>query len=208
MAEGTTASAGAPAQPHHRRTYLVDRGFQLRYALLLAGAGVVLALFCGLWLHQAHVQATELLPLDADARALVAKSDRELLGALLGITALMALALGVLGILITHRVAGPVMVLGRYLQAFGQGRYPRVRALRRGDELRQLFGVFADGVEALRDREARHADLLDHAVGRLRAVRPAAPELAEVADELAAAARARRQALADEPAPAGTTTLS
>lgn len=199
MAEGTTASAGAPA--HHRRTYLVDRGFQLRYALLLAGAGAVLALFCGLWLHQAHVQATELLPLDAATRDLVARSDRELLGALLGITGLMALALGVLGILITHRVAGPMLVLGRYLQAFGQGRYPRVRALRRGDELQRLFGVFGEGVEALRARESAHADLLEQAVARLRAAQARAPELAAVGDQLAAAARERREALADQPAP-------
>jgi len=190
MAEGTTASAGAPA--HHRRTYLVDRGFQLRFALLLAGAGALLALFCGLWLHQAHVQATELLPLDADTRGLVERSDRELLGALLGITGLMALALGVLGVIITHRVAGPVMVLGRY---------PRVRALRRGDELKRLFGVFSDGVEALRAREAAHADLLEQAVARLRAAQARAPELAAVAEELAAAARQRRQALSDEPGP-------
>jgi hypothetical protein len=199
MAEGSRASAAAPA--HHRRTYLVDRGFQLRYALLLAGAGAVLALFCGLWLHQAHVQATDLLPLDAAARELVARSDRELLGALLGITGLMALALGVLGVIITHRVAGPVLVLGRYLQAFGRGRYPRVRALRRGDELRRLFGVFGAGVEALRAREAAHADLLEQAVSRLRAAQGRAPELSAVADQLAAAARERREALADEPEP-------
>ncbi len=199
MAEGSPASAVAPA--HHRRTYLVDRGFQLRYALLLAGAGAALALFCGLWLHQAHAQATELLPLDAEARALVARSDRELLGALVGITGLMALALGVLGILITHRVAGPVLVLGRWLQAFGQGRYPRVRALRRGDELKRLFRVFGDGVEALRARESAHVDLLEQAVARLQAAQGRAPELAEVAEQLATAARERRAALVDEARP-------
>jgi hypothetical protein len=147
------------------------------------------------------VQATELLPLDAEARALVERSDRELLGALLGITALMALALGVLGVLITHRVAGPVMVLGRYLHAFARGRYPRVRGLRRGDELKRLFGTFTDGVEALREREARHADLLDEAVGRMRAALPRAPELAPAIEKLADAARLRREALAEEPAP-------
>lgn len=195
MAEGTPAGAGAAV--HHRRTYLVDPGFQLRYAALLAGAGAALALLCGLWLHQAHLQATELLPLDAEARALVERSDLELLGALLGITALMALALGVLGVLITHRVAGPVLVLGRYLQAFAAGRYPRVRALRRGDELQRLFGAFAEGVEALRDRERAHADLLDEAATRVRAAVPAAPDLAATAEALAAAARARREALGD-----------
>jgi methyl-accepting chemotaxis protein len=197
MAEGSTAAASAPA--HLRRTYLVDPGFQLRYALLLAGAGALLALLCGLWLHQAHLQATELLPLDAEARALVERTDNELLGALAGITALMALALGVLGVFITHRVAGPVLVLGRYLQAFGDGRYPRVRALRRGDELRRLFAVFAEGVEALRAREQVHADLLEAAAAQIRAALPRSPELAATAETLLAAARARRAALADSP---------
>lgn len=197
MAEGTRAPASQPA--HHRRTYLIDRGFQLRYALLLAGAGALLALVCGLWLHQAHAQATELLPLDAESRALVARTDRELLGALLGITALMALALGVLGVVITHRVAGPVLVLGRYLQAFGAGRYPPVRALRRGDELQRLFRVFGEGVQALRARELEHADLLEDAAARVRAALPKAPELAPALEALATAARARREALADEP---------
>lgn len=199
MAEGSPAPAGAKA--HHRRTFLVDRGFQLRYAALLAGAGAVLALFCGAWLHQAHLQATELLPLDAEARALVERTDRELIGALVGITALMALALGVLGVVITHRVAGPVLVLGRYLKAFAAGRYPRVRALRRGDELQRLFGVFAAGVEALRAREKAHADMLEEAAAQVRAALARAPELAGTAEVLAAAARARREALADDPAP-------
>lgn len=198
MTEGSPAPAGGAA--HHRRTYLVDPGFQLRYAALLAGAGAVLALLCGLWLHQAHLQATELLPLDAEARALVERSDRDLLLALLGITTLMAAALGVLGVLITHRVAGPVLVLGRYLQAFAAGRYPRVRALRRGDELQRLFGAFADGVEALRARERLHADLLEEAAAQVRAALPAAPSLAATAETLAAAARARREALGDAPA--------
>lgn len=203
MPEGTAAAAGGVAR--HRRTYLVDRGFQLRYAVLLAGAGAALALLCGLWLHQAHAQATELLPLDAEARSIVERTERELLLALIGITALLTLALGVLGVVITHRVAGPVLVLGRYLEAFAAGRYPRVRALRRGDELQRLFGVFARGVEALRAREQAHADLLEDAAGRVRAALPKAPELAAAADALAAAARARREALADAvppPAPA------
>lgn len=206
MAKGVPAPAGAPA--HHRRTYLIDRGFQLRYALLLAGAGALLALLCGLWLHQAHLQATELLPLDAETRALVARTDRELMGALVGITALMALALGVLGVIITHRVAGPVLVLGRYLHAFAAGRYPRLRALRRGDELQRLFGVFGEGVEALRARERAHADQLEEAAAQVRAALPRAPELAAAAAFLGAAARARREALADELSPPPTTTSS
>jgi hypothetical protein len=194
MPEGT-AAAGGPV--HHRRTYLIDRSFQLRFAFLLAGTGAALALLCGIWLHQAHVHATELLPLDPAARAAVARSDRELLGALVGIIALMSVTLGVLGVVVTHRVAGPVMVLGRSIQAFANGRLPPVRGLRRGDDLQRLFVTFADGVEAFRRREAEHADLLDGAASSLRAALSRVPELGPTAEALEAAARQRRLALAE-----------
>jgi len=199
MAVGIAAPAAAPA--HHRRTYLVDRGFQLRYALILALAGAVLALFCGLWLHQAHAQATDLLPLDAEARALVERGDRQLLGALLAIAALMALALGVLGVVITHRVAGPVLVLTRHVASLGRGELPRVRPLRRGDELQGLFRLLAEGTEALRERERRHADLLDEVAATMRLALPRAPELAASLAAVEQAARERREALAGPAAP-------
>ena len=70
MAEAP-AAADAPEAGHHRRRYLVDRRFQLKYALLMAGAGLAVALVFGLWLHQAHVQATALLASDPETRALV-----------------------------------------------------------------------------------------------------------------------------------------
>ena len=201
MAEGITAPAAKPA--HHRRTYLVDRGFQLRYALVLALAGAALALFCGLWLHQAHTQATELLPLDAEARALVERSDRQLIGALVAIAGLMALALGVLGVVITHRVAGPVLVLTRHVASLGRGEIPHVRPLRRGDELQGLFRLLTEGTEALRDRERRHADLLDRVASSLRLALPRSPELAGTLAAVEQAARERRASLAEPATPKG-----
>ncbi|HSN92816.1 MAG TPA: hypothetical protein VLS93_16415 [Anaeromyxobacteraceae bacterium] len=201
MAEAS-AAARAPAASHGRRSYLVDRGFQLKYALLLAGAGVLLALVFGFWLYQAHVQAIQLVPLDAELRALVDRSDRELLVAFAGIAALMGLALAFVGVVITHRVAGPVFVMGHYMTVLSQGRYPRMRTLRRSDELRRFFLVFLQAVDAMKEREAAHAAVLEDAVERMRAAAPRAPELLPAAEALAAAARVRRQALQlDDPEP-------
>ena len=73
------------------------------------------------WLHQAHVQATALLAPDPETRALVERSDRLLLGAFVAIAALLAAALGLLGVVITHRVAGPVFVMGHYLRVLADG---------------------------------------------------------------------------------------
>jgi hypothetical protein len=199
MAEGS-AAAGACDAGHHRRQFLVDRGFQAKYALLFAGAGLVVALVFGLWLHQVHVQATALLAPDAETRALVERSDRILLAAFAAIAVLLAAALGLLGVVVTHRVAGPVFVMGHYLRVLAEGRFPRMRTLRRSDELKEFFRTFLEAIEAMKAREARHAAVLEDAVQRMRDAERRAPELAPAIEALEAAIRERRLALAaDDP---------
>jgi len=114
----------------------------------------------------------------------------------------MALALGLLGVVVTHRVAGPVYVMSHYMTVLATGRYPRMRTLRRGDELKRFFQVFIHAVDAVKAREARHAAVLEDAVDRMRSALARAPELAPAIEALAAAARERRLALqADDPEP-------
>src|SRR5712664_2103164 len=43
----------------------------------------------------------------------------------------MSSALGLIGILITHRVAGPLYVMFSYVNTLAEGRYPTFRSLRR-----------------------------------------------------------------------------
>ncbi|HEY6098113.1 MAG TPA: hypothetical protein VIW03_01695, partial [Anaeromyxobacter sp.] len=196
MAEAS-AAPGAKTDGH-RRHYLVDRGFQLKYALLMALSGLAVAAVFGLWLHQAHAQATALLAPDPETRALVERSDRLLLAAFGAIALLLAAALGLLGVVITHRVAGPVFVMGHYLEVLSQGRFPRMRTLRRSDELKAFFRSFIDAVDGMKVREAKHAAVLEDAVQRMRSALVRSPELAPAIDALAAAARERRAALAQD----------
>jgi hypothetical protein len=196
MAEAS-AAPGAKSEGH-RRHYLVDRGFQLKYALLMAVAGLVVAAVFGLWLHQAHAQATALLAPDPETRALVERSDRLLLVAFAVIAVLLAAALGLLGVVITHRVAGPVFVMGHYLEVLARGRFPRMRTLRRSDELKAFFRTFIGAVDDMKIREAKHTAVLEDAVQRMRAAVARSPDLQPAIDALAAAARERRAALAQD----------
>lgn len=196
MAEPTAAAIAAPEG--HRRQYLVDRAFQLKYAIVMAAAGLVVAAVFGLWLHQAHAQATALLAPDPETRALVERSDRLLFAAFAAIAALLAAALALVGIVITHRVAGPVFVMGHYLKVLSEGRFPRMRTLRRSDELKTFFRTFIDAVDTIKEREARHTAVLEDAVQRMRAVVTRVPEIAPAIEALSQAARERRAALAQD----------
>lgn len=178
-----------------RRTYLVDRAFQLKYILLLVGWGVVLAALFGLWAWQAHQQAVEIFARDAEQQALLRQVDRHLLWALAGIGLLSAVALGLLGFVMTHRVAGPVWVLSHQLSELARGRFPAPRALRRGDELQALHGRFQEAVAALAERDRRTVEALAGAAARLRPLAARDPEAAAVVAALEAEARGRGEAL-------------
>jgi predicted secreted Zn-dependent protease len=80
----------------------------------------------------------------------------------------MAGVMGLLGLLFTHRVAGPVYVMSLYVSALAAGRYPRLRPMRQKDELRGFFDRFAEAVERIREREAEEARALSRALDALR----------------------------------------
>ncbi len=65
----------------------------------------------------------------------------------------MAAALALVALLVTHRVAGPMRVLVDQMRLLADGRYPRWRPLRAHDELRELFAEFHAAVDALRRRD-------------------------------------------------------
>jgi hypothetical protein len=194
------SSAAAPNASHHRRTYLVDRVFQLKYTLLLMGAGLLVALLFALWIYQAYRQVTVLVAIDPSLRPELQRAERHLLMTFLGIAVLMSAALGLVGVLLTHRVAGPIFVMGHYMSVLAEGRYPRMRTLRRNDELKAFFEVFLRAVDRLKARDAHHVTVLEEAVSRMRAAQ--APGLEPAIQAIEAAIRERRVALAaDDPEP-------
>src|SRR5258708_39488268 len=121
-----------------RRTYLIDRGFQLKYTVLLVLCGTLISILFGTLAYLAEVDvhrslAEELMRIGGRAAdptlvsGLVKESATTLLVLTVAVTVLMSAALGLIGILITHRVAAPLSVLSRYLHTLARGRYPIVR---------------------------------------------------------------------------------
>lgn len=75
----------------------------------------------------------------------------------LAFSTLLVVALIAWGILITHRVSGPMFVLQNHFRTLTQGRFPRLRPLRKRDEFKELHEDFKIAVNKMKD--ARQADL-------------------------------------------------
>ncbi|HEX8823224.1 MAG TPA: signal protein [Archangium sp.] len=182
------------ARPHVlRRKYLLDAGFQVRYILRLAalgGGGVLLVGVLAYRIHQAAVRS------GASPEALSA-SGQTLLW-LAGVGALgVAGVLALFGLVLTHRVAGPIHVMSLYIATLAAGRYPRMRPLRRKDELRGFFDRFSEAVDRIREREAEEARLLSEVIEALEPL--ATTQDAQAALSILSSIRARKRQATEGP---------
>jgi len=166
-----------------RRTFLVDRHFQLKYTMIIVLVGVVVSAILGFFIYKLTAENRELLGIDAAMMGEVEKFDQRQMFYLVGFVVAMAVFLFFWGILITHKVAGPIFIITRYLKELREGRAPRTRPLRRGDELKEFFDEFAGAVSALRQRNVEEAQTLEQLAGELEKSSPdAAARLRQLAD--------------------------
>jgi hypothetical protein len=177
-----------PQRPK-RRTYLVDRSFQLKYMIVLGGWGLLLSVLFGMWLWQSHAHLA--------ARGTGRGGEWLIVAVILGLGLLSAVALALVGFIMSARIAGPVYVMGRDLRLLAQGHFPGQRALRRDDELKNLFELFRHAVDALHVREERRTAMLEEVLAALRAAAPRAPDLAPAIALVEEEVRDRRAALAE-----------
>lgn len=200
MAESASA---APARVKvGRRNFLVDRSFQLKYTLYMVVVGAAISLLFGAMMYQAHVEATQLIDMPDPLREAVKSQDATLLWLVMAIAVVMAVALGLFGILVTHRVAGPIYVFSHYMNVLGEGRYPMLRPLRKKDELKTFYETFHDAVATLKDRDRTRgeelkkvAEMLAEAAGKLP---DNAAALKSASDSVRAMSKAMLDAAASE----------
>jgi nitrogen fixation/metabolism regulation signal transduction histidine kinase len=103
----------------------------------------------------------------ADQQALLIRRQQRMIGSLVGGLALMVILIGLLGIYITHKVAGPVYKMTRLLKQVGDGNLHVDARLRKGDELRNFFETFTRMVGGLREIEKRQLAEVDVALAEL-----------------------------------------
>lgn len=162
--------APAPGAPKRKlRNYLLDRRFQLKYTGMVVGVTMVVASILGALAYHESKGQTEALQIQlatqpdldpgvsAGLEAFGAERDREILiGIIFGVAAL-TIALGLTGIVITHKVVGPAYKMRVLLSTVAKGHLRVDGGLRKGDELQEVFAAFNDMVNQL--RHCREQDL-------------------------------------------------
>jgi len=81
--------------------------------------------------------------------------------------ALLSVALGLWGFVMTHRLCGPLYVVEGYLRELAAGRFPKHRPLRKKDEFKDFYDEFWRAVDAIRARERSNLATVTEALNLL-----------------------------------------
>ncbi len=97
-----------------------------------------------------------------DSEAAAKRSRREviLLIAIIAFGLVFLVVIFVFNIVITHRTAGPMFKMGRYMDEVREGTFTEVWNLRKGDQLVDLYGKFQAMHKAMKVREQEDVEIL------------------------------------------------
>jgi nitrogen fixation/metabolism regulation signal transduction histidine kinase len=87
---------------------------------------------------------------------------------LVAVLALLVVGVGLAGIVVTHKVAGPIYKMKKQLRDLRRGNFEVPAPLRKGDELVDFFEEFRRMVGELRRRQEEEIAMLDRAILNLR----------------------------------------
>jgi hypothetical protein len=97
----------------------------------------------------------------------IRQQQRTMLITLTSALSLLVVLIGVAGIMVTHRVAGPIHKMKRQIREVGEGHLRVPNKLRKGDELVDFFEAFETMVLNLRSRQQSEIDKLEKAIQSL-----------------------------------------
>jgi len=111
----------------------------------------------------------------------VVAQQRQMLEAVVGGLSLLVVLIGLLGIYITHKVAGPVFKMKQLLKQVAQGKlnFPR-RGLRKGDELQHFFDAFLKMADDLKARQQNEVEMLEAGIASAKGAGASEESLAKI----------------------------
>jgi hypothetical protein len=187
-------SAARPVYKRKVRNYLLDVGLQLRYTATIVVVAIFLTAGLGFKMYQATRDVSKVIlwtslvdPSSADElQAQFANSDRVVMWGIVGFGVVLILSISAVGILITHKVAGPLYKIATYFGRVRDNRLgPAPANLRKGDELQEFYGHFKEMHVSLRTRTEDDVRIIGNAVSVLEASPDArSPNIARALEEL------------------------
>lgn len=129
-----------------RSIFIINRPFQIKYSLFFMLGGVLIAvLFCAHIFYFLNEYLQVVIPDYADrpeVYAFIMSEKRKIILYLAVLVSLLGCFLFFMGIVLTHKIAGPIMVIKRRMADVERGDFGAQVKLRKGDEFKDLADSF------------------------------------------------------------------
>ena len=175
MNTGETAMS-RPVYKRKVKNYLLDVGLQLRYTAAIVIVAVVLTVILGWRIYTATQDTSKVIlwtglvdPATAqELQSQFAHSDRTVMAGIIGFGLVLVLSIGGVGILLTHKVAGPLYKISSFFGRIRDNKLgPAPAKLRKGDELQNFYSSFREMHDAIRGRTQEDVRVLENALAAL-----------------------------------------
>jgi len=201
------AAAEAASPPKYRRrlrNYLLDVGLQLRYTMTIVLVAAFLTAGLGYKMYQATCDISKVIELSGavdpgvagELQSQFAASDRWVLWGIIGFGVVLIISISAVGILITHKVAGPIFKVMGFFTRVRENRLGTVPMnLRKGDELQDFYNAFREMHQSLRERTEDDVRTLGEAMAVLESAAGTSPASQKALDDLRQLRRRKEESL-------------
>ena len=142
-----------------RSIFMVDKPFQLKYSILLSLlGGLVAVLFAAHVFYFLNENIQVFIPNfneSPEIAQVIFNEQRRIAIYLVVLVFLVMCVLFFMGIIMTHKIVGPALVLKRKMQDLAEGHYGARAYLRKGDELKDLAATFNDMAKNIQERSKK-----------------------------------------------------
>jgi hypothetical protein len=202
-----SSEMAASRAPYKRkvRNYLLDVGLQLRYTATIVLVAGFLTAGLGYKMYQATRDISKVIlwtglvdPASAqELQSQFSNSDRVVLWGIIGFGIVLILSISAVGILITHKVAGPLYKITSLFHRVRDNKLgPAPAGLRKGDELQDFYTGFREMHLAVRGRVEDDVRVLSAVVSALETGADARqPAVARALEDLRSLRKAKEESL-------------
>ena len=142
-----------------RKKKLINTGLQLKLIAVFLFLSCISALFQVILLNRSVMSLSSLMETDGDI--LLAELPGLLFSNMIMTLGVLLPMMLLVGILVTHRVAGPIYRFEQHLGAIARGEDPGICRIRKGDELQELCTILNDAVATLKANGESKAEAIE-----------------------------------------------
>jgi signal peptidase II len=135
-----------PKHKRHLRNYIINPRYQLRYIFWLTSSGLFLVIL-NAWIAYTYIKENyltlvDLSPMTDEAKKQLYSELRQLALAITSSSALFLVVIAALGVILSHRTAGPLYAFKKAFEDIANGNSGRRLQLRPGDEFKDVAESF------------------------------------------------------------------